>query len=522
MSRLLASRPAAIVLFTAASLVALRGSTTWTRSLEVTTPVQDAASGVADTATASEVQAACGGCHTVPPPEILPRAAWRNEIVRMMLIRDGRPEPLGPVGTSTRMIPLSPDMLRILRYYQQHAPAQLAAAAPWPEVDAKRFKVHAFTAASAPALPAISHVAFVDLDNDGQLEIAASDMRQGLLVAGRATDPRGRLDVVGRIPNPAHFRLFDFDGDGLRDLLIADLGSFQPEDHTRGAVMWMRRMRAGPYGALRLDGWPRVSDVEPADFNGDGRPDLVVAAFGWRKVGQLTVLENTTSDYAAPSFVPHVIDPRSGSIHAIPVDLNGDGRLDIVALFAQQYETVVAYLNAGDGFTFTPHVLYTAPHPNWGSSGIEVVDIDGDKDLDVIMTRGDTFDDQIVKPYHGIQLLENAGSYPFVSHDLAALPGALRAQAGDLDGDGDLDIVACAFIADAGGQDESGMASLVWLEQTERRTFRQHTLERRPPRHATLDLADIDGDGDLDIAVGNFLIGNEGLPWVEVWENTIK
>jgi hypothetical protein len=200
--------------------------------------------------------------------------------------------------------------------------------------------------------------------------------------------------------------------------------------------------------------------------------------------------------------------------------MNGDGRLDIVAVFAQQYESVVIYTNTGQGFTFTPETIYTAPHPNWGSSGIQVVDLDGDGDPDVLLTHGDTFDDQLVKPYHGIQWLENTGGGHFVAHTIANLPGVLRAQAGDLDGDGDLDIVACAFTASTpDARDAPGMPSLVWLEQTARGVFTLHTLERKPPRHATLDLADIDGDGDLDIVVGNFMVGNEGLPWIEVWEN---
>ena len=473
-------------------------------------------------ATDDNVKAACGICHAVPPPEILPRAAWRAEIARMMLIRDGKPEPVGPVGLSTRMVLLSDDLVSVLRYYQQRAPEQLPAATPWPDADSRGFAVHGFTPAGAPPLPAISHVRALDLAGNGTLEIVGSDMRQGLMVAGRATDPSGALRVIAQIPNPSNFQLFDFDSDGRKDLLVADLGSFQPEDHLRGAVEWLRRTPAGRYAPFRVEGWPRVANVEPADFNGDGKPDLAVASFGWRKVGQLAVLENTTTDYGHPSFVTHTIDPRPGSIHAIPVDMNGDGKLDLVVLFSQQFESVVVYLNTGN-FTFSPQTIYTAPHPNWGSTGIEVVDLDGDGDLDVLMTHGDTFDDQILKPYHGIQWLENVGDGKFVEHALADMPGVMRAEAGDLDGDGDMDIVACAFVAQpVDRRDQPGAPSLVWLEQTSKGVFVKRTLERKPPRHATLDLVDVDGDGDLDIVVGNFMVGQEGLPWIEVWENLRK
>ena len=217
--------------------------------------------------------------------------------------------------------------------------------------------------------------------------------------------------------------------------------------------------------------------------------------------------EQDTTNPSQPVFTNHTIDPRTGGIHIIPVDFNHDGKMDFVTLLAQEHETVLAYINKGTGdFSFEQKVIYAAPHPNWGSSGIQLVDLDKDGDLDVLLTHGDTFDDGIVKPYHGIQWLENTGSYPFVEHTLAQMPGVHRAIAADIDGDGDLDIVACALLASGSDVDEKTLPALVWLEQTKPGVFVRHTIEmgitaardarcrrhrrRRTPRHRRRQLLD--------------------------------
>ena len=197
-----------------------------------------------------------------------------------------------------------------------------------------------------------------------------------------------------------------------------------------------------------------------------------------------------------------------------------DGKLDLVTLLSQQFESVVAYINKGTpAFTFEPVVLYKAPHANWGSSGMQVVDLDGDGDLDVLLTNGDSFDDDIVKPYHGIQWLENDGGLKFRVHHLAGMPGVHRAAAADLDGDGDLDIVAggaaCGRIrsrrvADAGAR--LARAEAAWGLRA------PHAVDGLT-RHATLDVGDFDGDGDVDIVVGVMTPDSKVGAWVEVWEN---
>jgi hypothetical protein len=269
----------------------------------------------------------------------------------------------------------------VLPYFTSRAPERLAAPEPWPAVSESPFQFtrRSLTMADMPGTPAVSNVRLVDLDGDKKLDVLGTDMRQGVVFSGHPDRAGSALTAIASIPHPSHVALADVDKDGVMDLLVSDLGTFYPEDHSKGAVIWLRGTGGGKYTGFWLDGWPRVADVEAADFGGRGWNDLAIAAFGWRKTGRIAIMENRTTNPRQPSFTEHVIDLRTGAIHVIPIDLNRDGRMDFVALLAQEHETVVAYINQGD-FKFEQKTIYQAPHANWGSTGIEAVDLDKDGD----------------------------------------------------------------------------------------------------------------------------------------------
>ena len=255
---------------------------------------------------------------------------------------------------------------------------------------------------------------------------------------------------------------------------------------------------------------------------------LLPSSDGW-KPGGSCCWKTAPTDASRPVFVPSTIDPRHGAIHVPVADLNSDGRPDFVALFSQEHETVVAFLNAGD-HRFRPEVIYAAGHPAFGSSGIQLVDLDGDGDQDVLLTNGDSMDSQLLRPYHGVQWLENQGAYPFLCHRLTSLYGVHRAVADDLDKDGDLDIVAVCFLPGNYYRSlcrERGLDAVIVLEQTAPGQFIRHPLEAVTCDHPTCDLGDFDADGKVDLVTGNLLIEGWGTPvknqpdadWVIVRKN---
>ena len=339
------------------------------------------------------------------------------------------------------------------------------------------------------------------------LDLMVCDARLDRVLALRADNAIPEWIVLGPALVPCHAEMVDLDTDGLNDVVVACFGQFFPTDDKVGSVVWLHAKPDGSYLPITLlEGVGRVADVRPGDFNGDGRIDLVVAVFGWRNEGEILYVENSTSDWTNPQFVTHVIDERHGAIHIPVADLNRDGNLDFVALISQEHEEVVAFLNDGKG-QFDKKTIFTAPHPAYGSSGIELVDMDADSDLDVLLTNGDSLDrPYILKPYHGIQWLENDNAYPFSRHSVGAMYGVSRAVAADMDGDRDMDVVAVSFVPGSELPEMIGksLPSAILYEQIRPLEFVAHVLEMGNCDHFSCAIADWNRDGQMDLSLGNF------------------
>ncbi|HMC90184.1 MAG TPA: VCBS repeat-containing protein [Gemmataceae bacterium] len=479
------------------------------------TPLEPVLSPVSTEAGDREVRQFCLYCHAFPEPDTFPRAHWRHEVAQAY-----------DFWRNSGLSLDYPSLEGVVRYYESRAPLELPFVVPQTSKHPLpvQFKETSFRPPDQTRAPAVSNVNLVHLYDKRKLDILVCEMRSNQILVLSPYEPTPAWKVLAQVPNPAHAEVVDLDGDGIPDIVVACLGSFTPTDGRFGSVVWLRGAADGSFTPVTLlSGVGRVADVQAADFNGDGKLDLIVAVFGWRNTGEITYLENRTTDWTRPEFVPHVVDERHGTIHVPVCDLNGDGRPDFVALISQEHETIVAFLNEGNG-KFRKEIIYAAPHPAYGSSGIQLVDLNGDGNLDVLYSNGDVMDKPFLfKPYHGIQWLENKGKFPFDHHPLGTMYGVARAVAADIRGKGLLDIVGVSWlpVENFPERDSKNVDSIILLEQTAPGQFERHVLESRTCDHITCAAGDIYGNGRMHFVTGNFY-GTGKSPQsdaVQIWEN---
>jgi hypothetical protein len=217
-----------------------------------------------------------------------------------------------------------------------------------------------------------------------------------------------------------------------------------------------------------------VTGIAVGDLNGDGRLDIVAANEDSSTVSVVLHPANATFDTNTPvTRYATGNAPRSVTLG----DVDGDGDLDMITADFDGH-TVSVFFNQGDG-TFGAPTTYAETNAAFVALG----DIDGDGDLDMVVARSSRV---------SVRLNQGDGTFGAgmtYSTDNRAWSVAL----GDLDGDGDLDMVVGNY-----------GSSSVWVRLNDGNgTFGAQTSISvgNYPRH--LALGDLDGDGNLDLVVAH-------------------
>lgn len=440
----------------------------------------------------------CGSCHLAPDPAHLPKSIWEEFVLPNMAERMGysyqeQQNPLSIYSTEEELFS-SPEKKptqspglddniwkQIQEFIRAHAPDSIPVEKNRSERNSPlaQFSPLAITLDKSQS-GGITHIGFDSISK--QFKVGEYYGRLFTWPNGRELSPRFQSPVI-------------FQNNGEEGLCITEIGYMDPSEESRGR---MYRVGAGGMDTLAV-ALHRPVYSEVTDLNEDGVEELLICEFG-DLTGELSLLVKTDSGYDKRTLLG-----EPGTIKLEIQDMDLDGRKDIVVLASQGNEGVYILYQEGDLQFRREQVIQMGPE--YGSSWFELLDYDGDEDLDIVIANGDNADFSIfLKPYHGVRLFLNNGRNTFKQQWFYPVYGATRVLAEDYDQDGDWDFAVMAYFPDV---DNSPEEAFIFLEnkspdryQFEPFTFQESTFGR----WLVMDDGDYDGDGDIDIMLGSFLL----------------
>ena len=292
--------------------------------------------------------------------------------------------------------------------------------------------------------------------------------------------------------------LADLDNDGDVDLIGGGLYSTGSLDN--GAITIRRNNGSGTFGAAEIilftnpNFVPNPKEITTGFINGDGFADVVAAVPSGRAIeGFVVVNSNGSGGFNTPVYY----EASQQTFDVAIVDLDNDGDGDVITL-ANSSAAVTVHENLGNGsFPVLPRYEVASL-----SDAVESADIDNDGDIDIVV-NGEV-DIASLDPV--VKILKNNGNGTFApAIDYTPTRNFADMKLRDINGDGFVDLI---FAPDANDPPYHFGTALNLGNGTFAPTV---VTEVFSCGDGTIDAADLDGDGDLDIV----LTEEEGCPGID-------
>ena len=314
-------------------------------------------------------------------------------------------------------------------------------------------------------------VELADMDGDGDLDLVTSNLVDQEFSTVSVSKNNGDGTFAPPVdypvgPNPTDLRLADFNGDGRPDVVcIAALSGKNFGEESYVTVLFNN----GTGGLINRQDYPVGENANPGgldvgDYTGDGVPDFAVASL----FTGIYVYRNTGSG----TFVQWAnMGVSFETTHVASADFNSDGRLDLVV---GNTDDARIYLNNGAGFTAGVFINNFGD----GVNGIATGDFDNDGKPDFALTG------RSLSVYRNL-----GGGTNFAKTAYLAGENQVGIKAADMDGDGKLDITVSNYLANSVSvysNDGTGHFP----------DKREWGVGMAPNSHG---IGDVNGDGKLDI-----------------------
>jgi Big-like domain-containing protein/VCBS repeat protein/FG-GAP repeat protein len=330
-------------------------------------------------------------------------------------------------------------------------------------------------------------------------------------IAGASVDASG-IFLEGRLFNSggngvSNLAVADLNGDGKLDVVVANtcVSGSLCGGGVAGSIGVLMGNSDGTYqpAAIYYSYATVVSSVALTDVNGDGKPDVLVGGTCTSGVCATQAVISVLLGNGDGSFRQGGYFASAFGAGGLAVgDLNGDGKADVVSAGG----SLGVMLGNGDG-TFQPQVIYDSggSYPN----DVVIADVNGDGKPDLVVSNQNV---ALLLADGGVSVLLGNGDGTFqtaVSYDAGAMDSYSVAVA-DLNGDHHPDIVVTTFYAaNAYNNDHVDGSVGVLLNNGDGGFGPVVNYYSGGGQTYGVAVADLNGDGKLDLLVANAAVGRE-------------